>query len=154
MENSFEREMLEKIVKGERLTERELSSLVYEGEEVDEIEGEDTRWTRCMTTVINLCGKNVAIDWQKGLTECQENEFYDQPYFVEKKERVVTVVDWVKTEPELEKESSADEYSIPLPYGVTKPNNNEANEGSFLKIYRDYIKNASEKENEDDKDYE
>ena len=89
MENSFEREMLEKIVKGERLTERELSSLVYEGEEVDEIEGEDTRWTRCMITVINLCGKNVAIDWQKGLTECQENEFYDQPYFVEKKSELL-----------------------------------------------------------------
>lgn len=106
MENSFEREMLEKIVKGERLTERELSSLVYEGEEVDEIEGEDTRWTRCMTTVINLCGKNVAIDWQKGLTECQENEFYDQPYFVEKKERTVVVVDWERISPDMLQEDS------------------------------------------------
>lgn len=145
MENSFEREMLEKIVKGERLTERELSSLVYEGEEVDEIEGEDTRWTRCMTTVINLCGKNVAIDWQKGLTECQENEFYDQPYFVEKKERVVTVVDWEPIYPdkEEERESSANEQE-----GI------ESHDGFFLKIYQEYIKNASEKENEDDKDYE
>lgn len=106
MENSFEREMLEKIVKGERLTERELSSLVYEGEEVDEIEGEDTRWTRCMTTVINLCGKNVAIDWQKGLTECQDNEFYDQPYFVEKKERTVVVTDWEKISPDMLQEDS------------------------------------------------
>ena len=145
MENSFEREMLEKIVKGERLTERELSSLVYEGEEVDEIEGEDTRWTRCMTTVINLCGKNVAIDWQKGLTECQENEFYDQPYFVEKKERVVTVVDWEPIYPDKEEEmeSSANEQE-----------DIELHDGSFLKIYQEYIKNASEKENEDDKDYE
>lgn len=145
MENSFEREMLEKIVNKERLTERELSTLVYEGEEVDEIEGEDTRWTRCMTTVINLCGKNVAIDWQKGLTECQENEFYDQPYFVEKKERVVTVVDWKPIEPdkEEERESSTNEQK-----------DIEPNDGSFLKIYQEYIKNASEKENEDDKDYE
>lgn len=145
MENSFEREMLEKIVKGERLTERELSSLVYEGEEVNEIEGEDTRWTRCMTTVINLCGKNVAIDWQKGLTECQENEFYDQPYFVEKKERVVTVVDWEPIYPDKEEEieSSANEQE-----------DIESHDGSFLKIYQEYIKNTSEKENEDDKDYE
>lgn len=145
MENSFEREMLEKIVKGERLTERELSTLVYEGEEIDEIEGEDTRWTRCMTTVINLCGKNVAIDWQKGLTECQENEFYDQPYFVEKKERVVTVVDWEPIYPDKEEEmvSSANEQE-----------DIESHDGSFLKIYQEYIKNTSEKENEDDKDYE
>ncbi len=106
MENSFEREMLEKIVKGERLTERELSTLVYEGEEIDEIEGGDTRWTRCMTTVINLCGKNVAIDWQKGLTECQDNEFYDQPYFVEKKERTVVVTDWEKISPDMLQEDS------------------------------------------------
>lgn len=145
MENSFEREMLEKIVKGERLTERELSTLVYEGEEIDEIEGEDTRWTRCMTTVINLCGKNVAIDWQKGLTECQENEFYDQPYFVEKKERVVTVVDWEPIYPDKEEEmvSSANEQE-----------DIESHDGSFLKLYQEYIKNTSEKENEDDKDYE
>lgn len=30
----------------------------------------------------------------------------------------------------------------------------ESHDGSFLKIYQEYIKNASEKENEDDKDYE
>lgn len=59
-----------------------------------------------MITVINLCGKNVAIDWQKGLTECQENEFYDQPYFVEKKERTVVVVDWERISPDMLQEDS------------------------------------------------
>lgn len=106
MEDSFEREMLQKIKNGERLSECELSTLVYEGDEVDEIAGGDTRWTRCMTTVINLCGTNVAIDWQKGLTECQDNEFYDQPYFVEKKERTVVVTDWEKISPDMLQEDS------------------------------------------------
>ena len=52
MDNLFEKEMLEKIVNGERLTEREIRTLVYKGEEVDEIEGDDLRWTRCMKTII------------------------------------------------------------------------------------------------------
>ena len=151
MEDSFEREMLEKIVKGERLTESELSTLVYEGAEVDEIEGGDTRWTRCMTTVINLCGKNVAIDWQKGLTECQENEFYDQPYFVEKKERVVTVFDWEKIEPDKEEtveQSIHEERDIPVADSHIVVA--ESGNSPFLKMYRDYMKDTSENE----KDYE
>ena len=35
-------------------------------------------------------------DWEEGLTELQENEFYDQPYFVEPKEETIVVTRWEK----------------------------------------------------------
>lgn len=57
---------------------------------IEEIEGEDHRWTRSMTTIINYFDSYYAIDWQKGLTEYQEDYFCEQPYKVEKKEKVIT----------------------------------------------------------------
>jgi hypothetical protein len=37
------------------------------------------------------------VEWEEGLTENQENEFYNQPYEVEKKtyEKTITVTEWV-----------------------------------------------------------
>ena len=49
-----------------------------------------------MKTVFKYNGEYWAIDWRSGLTELQENEYPSNPYRVERKERVVTVVDWVK----------------------------------------------------------
>lgn len=49
-----------------------------------------------MRTIFKYNGEYWAIDWRSGLTEYQENEYPSNPYRVERKERVVTVVDWVK----------------------------------------------------------
>ena len=57
---------------------------------VEEIEGDDHRWQREIRTIIDVDGQLYAIDWMRGLTECQENEFYDQPYKVKKVEKVIT----------------------------------------------------------------
>lgn len=112
--NAEEMELLRKIQSGVRLQENEIRSLVDEYDEVDEIEGEDHRWTRDVTTVINLCGKYVAINWQKGLTECQESEFLEQPYIVEKRERIVTktIVEWAPLDPDKDKEQEAEEATL------------------------------------------
>lgn len=93
----FDEIMLEKIDKGELLTESEIRSLVWESEEVDRGYGENRRWTRSVTSIVNLCGRYFAIPWEEGLTECQENEYYYQPYEVEKKTstKTITVTEWV-----------------------------------------------------------
>lgn len=83
-------ETITKLKAGENLTERELKTLVYEGNEVDEIEGDSGRWTQSVQTIIEVDGVLYAVDWQRGLTECQENEFYDQPYKVKRVEKEVT----------------------------------------------------------------
>ena len=45
-------------------------------------EGEDGRWTRFMYNLIKLGDRYFEINWQKGLTEMQEND-WDYPIEVE-----------------------------------------------------------------------
>ena len=93
----FEEIIVKKIDSGEKLTERELRTLVFEYE-VETEEGNSLRWVKSMFTVVELCGRTFGINWFSGLTECQENEFNEQPYEVEKHEyeKVITVKEWRK----------------------------------------------------------
>ena len=88
-------EYLKKIENGEELSEEELKDLV--DYEIDCQEGDCGRWHEYVKTIVNLCGRYIAIDWKRGRTECQENEFYEQPYEVKKVEKMVKVTEWVKT---------------------------------------------------------
>ena len=108
---SWEDEMLQKIDSGERLSEEELQSLVFEGNEVSTKKGENRRWSRTVDTVIELNGRFFMIEWDEGLTECQENEFYEQPYEVTPREyeKTITVTDWVRIEKEPELENDENE---------------------------------------------
>lgn len=93
----FDEIMVKKIDDKDPLTEHELSSLVCEFA-VDSEHGDNRRWSRTVTTIVKLCGRFFSIDWEEGLTECQENEFYNQPFEVRKEthEETITVTEWVK----------------------------------------------------------
>lgn len=95
----FEEIMLNKIDSCEKLTEEELQELVWEYE-VDKEYGEDHRWTKEVLSIVKLGDRHFGIDWQKGLTEMQENEFHDQPYEVKQIERVVVTKEWVAIDEE------------------------------------------------------
>lgn len=99
--------IIEKMYAGEELSEKELRYLATgcsrycdtepgEYEEIDQIEGDSGRWTQSMDTIIRVGDDLWCIPWESGITECQENEFYQQPYRVERKERVVTQVYYEK----------------------------------------------------------
>lgn len=92
----IEKDYLEKILNGEELSERELKDLTFDYE-IDCQEGDDGRWTTSVKTIVELCDRYFAIDWERGLTEEQENEFYNQPYEVKKVEyeKVIKVTEWV-----------------------------------------------------------
>lgn len=96
----FEEIMVKKITDGEKLTEKELSAI--RDFEIDREEGENRRWTRTVTSILQMCDRYFALEWEEGLTECQENEFYNQPYEVMKKtyEKTVTITEWVEVESE------------------------------------------------------
>lgn len=94
---NFESIMFQKIINHQNLTEKELSMVVSEYEE-ETTYGDDLRWTREADTIVKLCGRYFLISWQKGLTEMQENIFSNQPYEVERNEKVVVVVEWVRKE--------------------------------------------------------
>lgn len=92
----FEKKMLEKIDAGEELDEWELAELCYEHSICDE-EGDDHRWTREIKSIIELGGRYFSIFWMRGLTECQENKFEDQPVEVRKHtyEKTIEVTEWI-----------------------------------------------------------
>lgn len=80
-------------------TKKELSDLAWCDVEVDvkevcQEEGESHRWTRNVSTIFEFENKFYCLDWQKGLTEYQENEFYNQPYEVEKVVKTIEKIKW------------------------------------------------------------
>ena len=93
-----EQEFLEKFDKGETFSERELNALRWELNEVETIYGGNRRWSRSAQTIFNVNGRLFALDWEEGLTENQENEFFNQPYEVEKRTKTIVVNEYVKKE--------------------------------------------------------
>jgi len=93
--NHFDEIILSKIDKGEELTEDELSTI--RDYSIEDIEGDESRWSRDIESIIELCGRTFSLSWSRGLTECQENSFYNQPHEVEKKTTIktITVVEWI-----------------------------------------------------------
>ena len=92
----------EKVLNGEELNEEELRCLSsgVAGHLIEEIEGDDHRWQREMSVIFEIQGRYFRLDYMKGLTEHQEDDFYEQPYEVIKKEKTIVVNNWVKKEDE------------------------------------------------------
>lgn len=94
-------ELLLERFKAKDLTEEELRDIVFEDSVatvVDKINDNDRRWTRTVSTIVELKGLFFSIVWEQGLTECQEDSFDNQPYQVERKEEIITktIVSWCK----------------------------------------------------------
>lgn len=79
------------------LTENEIKEVVNEYS-IEDIPGEDNRWTRNITSIIQIDNEYYMINWERGLTECQEDYYPEQPVKVIKEEKVVTqtVVEWLR----------------------------------------------------------
>lgn len=80
-------------------TEEELEDLAWcdvdaDVEMITQEAGEQHRWTQDVSTIFEFEGKYYSLDWDKGLTECQENGFYTQPYQVEKEVKTIEVTNW------------------------------------------------------------
>lgn len=82
-----------------KFTEAEVKSLIWEAE-VESIQHDSGRWEAYMETIVQTeDGKYYSLNWGKGLTECQDNTFYEQEADeVELKEFVETVKRWVSVE--------------------------------------------------------
>lgn len=93
--DEYKQEIIRKLENKEEFSESELSKLV--DFEIEREYGDECRWTVAVSSIIRLNDKFYCLDWDKGKTENQENEFYYQPYEVEKKEydKVIHVVEWV-----------------------------------------------------------
>lgn len=90
----------EKIVNNIELTEKELKECAFGnvGKYVDKIEGDNHRWHCEIQTIFKIGEQYYAIDWLGGLTECQANEFWEQPYKVKKEKVVITRTVYIPVE--------------------------------------------------------
>lgn len=94
MEN---KEILRMIDAGEKFSEEQLEDMVFELEEETRY-GENGRWTRRATTIIEIEGRFFKIKWEEPLTEMSGSPVFDfQPVEVIRKERIETktVIDWI-----------------------------------------------------------
>ena len=96
--DNFEKEILVKIDSGEELSERELSRLVFDYEFDQAGNGNMGRWAEHMNTIVLIGERYFSIKWDRGLTECVENEFWHRPVEVFKKEyeKTITVTEWIE----------------------------------------------------------
>ena len=92
-----DKEFITRFDNKEKFSEKEIRSLVWEMDTVEEIEGEDRRWSRGMQTIFKADDRYFSICWEKGLTEMQEDEYYDQPEEVSliEETKTITVKNWV-----------------------------------------------------------
>lgn len=110
----MEIEEFESKLKNKTFTEEELQELVQdylftnqgdriEYEIIDTIyDNELNRWSRNVQTIIKYKNKYYSILWEEGLTEYQDNGFYEQPYEVIKKTKVIEQDYWISPDKEEE----------------------------------------------------
>ena len=69
------------------------------------------RWSRNVQTIIKYKNKYYSILWEEGLTEYQDNGFYEQPYEVIKKTKVIEQDYWISPDKE-EKETQPNVFIL------------------------------------------
>lgn len=93
-----------KLLDGERLDDDEINVLYEMSRTVNEWAGENHRWTRTVTTTIQIDGiegRYWNIEWEEALTEMQDSFFCEQPYEVKPVKEIVPaheVTRYVKVE--------------------------------------------------------
>lgn len=92
-----EQEFLNRVNRGKEFDKNELKKLATENNwEIDRISNGNGRWEEYMTTIFKVSNRFFAINWEQGLTECQENFYNEQPYEVEPHDKVITITEWVR----------------------------------------------------------
>ncbi len=87
-------EVIKDFLDGKELSNEDISVLVYDMDGED-INGYEHRWTKDVKSIREIeKGKYIAIDWSKGLTEYQENEFPYQPYYVKPRQCITIITIW------------------------------------------------------------
>ena len=91
-------EFLDIVNKQDHLSEEDAKEIILFGFEdkdnydfIETIEGEENRWDREMEDIIKIKDKYYAIPWWRGLTEMQENSYWNnKPYEEIQKQKTIT----------------------------------------------------------------
>lgn len=90
----FEAEVIRRIDSKENFEEDELSELLWRLDEAERIQYDDDRWTRPVSSILRIGERFFQLNWDKGLTEYQEDYFDEQPFEVSFTEKVVVEKEW------------------------------------------------------------
>ncbi|OCG62453.1 hypothetical protein A9G48_08555 [Gilliamella sp. wkB18] len=97
--NDFEKEILRKIDNNEWLTECEVKRLIRDCYAVDSIDVRSGDWTVYKQEIIKLGCRTFRVNWERGLTECQDDLFESQiPVEVKQITKMVEIAEWVELE--------------------------------------------------------
>lgn len=80
-----------KLENGEELSKSEMKNMDNYFREVYREEGESRRWSKSVLSVFEVGDKKYALNWDEGLTENNENEYWEQPYLVKLEEKEIVV---------------------------------------------------------------
>lgn len=83
-------DVLSKFDNGETLSEREIREVIEYG--ISEDYGEDRRWSRTVGVLSKINDRFFYTEYEQGLTENQEDEYYDQPIEVFKEPDYIEVI--------------------------------------------------------------
>lgn len=87
----FAAEVVRKIKDKEQFSEDEMAQMTWRLTELDRQYEDNRRWSRYCTLILLAHGRYIALDYDEGLTEYQENEYYEQPYFVKPMKKMIEV---------------------------------------------------------------
>lgn len=92
----FDNNILTKIDNNEELTAEEVEYLILE-HTCDTIKGEERRWSRFDTCIVKFKGRYFSLEYEYGLTELQESEYYPQKATeVVQVEKTIVIKEWVE----------------------------------------------------------
>jgi hypothetical protein len=98
-DNDFEQWSLNAITNGTELEDDDISDMI-DAFEVEDYRsyGDNRRWSRTISSILEIKGRYFQVDWEQGLTECQNNSYCDRPFEVTKHEyqKTITVTEWLK----------------------------------------------------------
>lgn len=88
-------ELMELALKGIRLEESEWKFLIWEGDKVAVVEDEPRRWYKWVEVIIKYKDKYYALGYDEGLTECQEDDYFNSGIReVKPVKKMVEVTEW------------------------------------------------------------
>ncbi|OFW61785.1 MAG: hypothetical protein A2Z35_06010 [Actinobacteria bacterium RBG_19FT_COMBO_36_27] len=70
--------IIDKIKNGVELTSDEVEKTIWSFDQVKTIVGESRRWSQSCEVILKIDGKLYSVEYDKGLTENQENEYFPQ----------------------------------------------------------------------------
>lgn len=97
--DEFEKEVLEKIDNGEKLSEEEVETCIEQYEVVDTIYVDKLDWHNDTEVVLEIGGRFFTFSYLDALTENQVSEYPEQlPVEVVQKVKTITKEVWVEVE--------------------------------------------------------